>query len=33
MTLQAAVIYGVLIGVHYVLKGFLSVYIVDEVLK
>jgi len=33
MTLQTAVIYGILIGIHYVLKGLLSIYIVDGVLK
>ena len=33
MTLRTAVIYGILIGIHYVLKGLLSVYIVDGVLK
>ena len=33
MTLLTAVIYGILIGIHYVLKGLLAIYIVDGVLK
>ena len=33
MTLQTALVYAALILIHYVLKGFLAVYIVDGVLK
>ena len=33
MTIQNALVYAALILIHYVLKGFLAVYIVDGVLK
>lgn len=33
MTFQTVVIYAVLIGIHYILKGFLAVFITDGVLK
>ena len=33
MTFPTVVIYAVLIGIHYILKGFLAVYITDGVLK